>query len=354
MMNLQKMGGLVISTVLGILISASIATGQTDSAAVAEINGQKVTGAQLEQRESGKLLQARYQYYQAQRKALDDFVDEYLLEAEARRENVTVEQLLDLHVKSQVRDPTEDQLQVYYEGVGTDEPFTAVRAKILESIRQGRIAKARAVYIKTLRDENTVRILLAPPVSAVALGAAATHDTSKASVLLVEYADYECPYCQKVHFELKKLQAEFGGRLSFVYKDFPLPMHPRAEKAAEAARCAGAQGKFLEFHDLIFSSKQLELAQLKEHARTLQLDTISFNKCLDSGEQAAAVQKDLAEGQSLGLSGTPSFFLNGRFFSGAVDYAAMREMVERELTESPAVLQSAANASAAATPASKQ
>lgn len=343
MMNSQRLAEIVVHAMLAVLATASIAAGQSDFAVVAEINGEKVTGAQLDQRESGKLLQARYQYYQAQRKALDEYIDNYLLEQQAGRENVTLEQLLERHVNSSVKDPTEDQLQVYYEGIGTAEPFAAVRDKILASIRQGRIDRARASYLSTLHEGNKVRILLSPPVSNVALGATPTQGVPNAPVLLVEFADYECPYCQKVHSELKKIQAEFAGKLTFAYKDFPLPMHSHAEKAAESARCAGAQGKFWEFHDLIFSSKQLEIAQLKEHARTLKLDTSSFDKCLDSGEQAAAVRKDLAEGQSLGLTGTPSFFLNGHFFSGAVDYAGLREMVEKELAEASSVVQSAAN-----------
>jgi protein-disulfide isomerase len=108
-------------------------------------------------------------------------------------------------------------------------------------------------------------------------------------------------------------------------------MHKRAEKAAEAARCAGAQGHFWEVHDWLFEgTAHLELTQIKEYARTLKLDAERFDKCLDSGEQAAAVQTDLAEATRLGLSGTPSFFLNGHFFSGIVKYDTLREMVEQE------------------------
>jgi len=108
-------------------------------------------------------------------------------------------------------------------------------------------------------------------------------------------------------------------------------MHPLAARAAEAARCAAAQGKFWEYHDALFQNKKLQLSDLKQQAKDLKLDTASFDKCLDSGEQTAAVKADSKEGLRLGLVGTPSFFVNGHFLSGSVGYAKLRETVLQEL-----------------------
>jgi protein-disulfide isomerase len=134
-----------------------------------------------------------------------------------------------------------------------------------------------------------------------------------------------------VHVELVRLREQFGDKVAILYKDCPLPMHANAEKAAEAARCAGAQDKFWEFHDYLFESRKLQVPDLKEEARTLKLDGARFDQCLDSGEQAPAVKKDLDQAKRLGLSGTPSFFVNGHFMSGAIVYAKLRETVEAEL-----------------------
>jgi protein-disulfide isomerase len=112
-----------------------------------------------------------------------------------------------------------------------------------------------------------------------------------------------------------------------VFKDMPLPMHPNAEKAAEAARCAGEQGKFWEYHDVLFSSKAIEADALKRHARDLNLDEAKFDTCLESGSQAAAVKQDFEEAKSLGLTGTPSFFVNGHFLSGVVDYDLLNQQL---------------------------
>jgi protein-disulfide isomerase len=299
---------------------------------IAEVGGQKLTVADLQQQQGGKLLQARYQYYMNQRKALDQLIDDKLIEIEAKKRNLSTDQLLNTVVFKELKDPTEDQLQVYYEGMEATEPYEAVRDRVLEHIRELRREKARAAYVKQLRSNARVQVRLAPPFADVNLKDAFVHGAKSSPVTLVEFADYECPYCQKITPELQKLEKEYGDRLAVVFKDFPLPMHHTSQKAAEAARCAGEQGKFWEYHDVLFYSKQLQVAELKAHARVLKLDGDSFDKCLDDGAETATVKKDLEEAHQLGLTGTPSFFVNGHFFSGAADYAVLKEMVELELT----------------------
>src|ERR1700738_5203246 len=140
-----------------ILFTSLVAAGQQNSAVVAEVNGDKLTVADLEQKEATELLQSRYKYYQAERKALDDLIDQHLLEVQARQENLTVDQLLKREVNSTLKaDPTEDQLRIYYEGVDTDQPFEAMREQILQHIREGRYNKARAAYAKRPRRLSQV------------------------------------------------------------------------------------------------------------------------------------------------------------------------------------------------------
>jgi protein-disulfide isomerase len=328
----QRLLGFGLGVTLA-LLSNGAAVAQQSSDVIAEIGTVKLTMGDLEQQESSKLLQARFDLYQAESKALDDLIDTTLIAQKAKSENLTVDQLLDREVKSQVKDPTEDQVRVYYEGLETDQPYEAVRGKIVEKIRAMRTNKARAAYIKALREHSNVYVTLAPPSTVVDLGNTDVLGPKDAPVMLVEFADYECPYCQRVAPAIKKLQEDFGGKVAVAYKDFPLPMHAHAEKAAEAARCAGKQGQFWAFHDELFSSKELDVDQLKAQARALKLDSAAFNKCLDGGETAAAVQQDREQGLRLGLSGTPSFFVNGHFLSGALDYATLRRMVDQQLTQ---------------------
>jgi protein-disulfide isomerase len=215
--------------------------------------------------------------------------------------------------------------------VQTDEPYEAARPHIVDTVHQLRTKKARDAYIAELRGEYGVVVELNQPSAHVEVGDAPRLGSETAPVQIIEFADYECPYCQQVNADLTRLREQFGNSVSVTYKDFPLPMHPLAARAAEAARCAGAQGKFWEFHDSLFETKRLQVSDLKEQARKLKLDTARFDQCLDSGEQAAAVKKDSKEGQRLGLQGTPSFFINGHFMSGAIGFMKLRDTVMQEL-----------------------
>jgi len=334
-MHAIRVNALVAAFAMSWLTSAAFAQGSTADAVLAEVNGQKVTSAEFEQAEGNRLLQARFEYYEAQRKALDELIDKHLLEEQASRENITVEQLLQRNVYSKVApDPTDDQVRVYYEGMDSDKPFDEMKDKIRQHIHDARANKAKTAYLKTLRTQAKIFIDLAPPSASVDLADTYIKGSKSAPVVLVEFADYQCPYCQKVHPELDQLRKEFGDKLAIAYKDFPLPMHPYAMKAAEAARCAGIQGKFWEFHDLLFADKKFEVKDLKEQARAIHLDGERFDSCLDSGQTAGNVERDAEEGRRLGLTGTPSFFVNGHFSSGALSYATLRDMVAQQLNTS--------------------
>jgi protein-disulfide isomerase len=318
---------------LGIAVGAfSIpAISQDSTDVIAEIGGHPVTAAEVEQKESSKLLQARYKYYIAEKDALEQYIDDQILEQQAKKEGVSIDELLKRHVAINVQEPTEEQLRFYYEGVQTDESYETARQNIIDTVRQLRMKKARATYITDLRQDYAVVVELSQPSAKVEAGNAPRLGSDKAPVQIIEYADYECPYCQKVQPDLLRIKEQFGDQVSIVYKDFPLPMHANAARAAEGARCAGVQGKFWEFHDYLFTSKKLKEDDMKAEARALKLDTDKFDQCLDKQEQFESLKKDAQDAQHLGLSGTPSFFVNGHFMSGAIGYAKLRDTVVQEL-----------------------
>jgi protein-disulfide isomerase len=323
----------LIALGLGIgLCSFSIpAVGQNDSGVVAEIGSRKVTIEELQQKQAGKLLQAQYKYYLAERDVLDQFIDDQLLEMQAKKEGITLDELIKQHIAVHVPEPTEDQLRFYYEGVQTEDSYESARSHIIDTVRELRTKKARDAYVAELRGQYGVVIELAQPSAHVDVADAPRLGSEKAPVQIVEFADYECPYCQKVNEDLARIREQFPNQVSLVYKDFPLPMHPLAAKAAVAARCAGAQGKFWEYHDSLFETKRLQMSDLKQQAAALKLDPVRFNQCLDSGEQIATIKKDIQEAQRMGLQGTPSFFINGHFMSGSIGFAKLRETVMQEL-----------------------
>ncbi len=321
-----------------LLVAASAASNDvcpTPDNAVLEINGSKLTLTDLERKDPQLLFAARSSYYEAQKKAIDGYVDQYLLDEQAKAENLTVDQLLDKHVNSTIaKDPSEEALRVYYEGVDTALPYEAVRPQIVESLRQRRIAKAKAAYMHSLRSKSQVAVLLAAPRAQIELKDAALRGPQTAPIVVVEYADYECPYCQQAQPQLDKLESAYRGKIAFVFKDMPLPMHAHAEKAAEATRCAEQQGKYWEYHDALFARKQLDDAGLKSAAHELKLDEGAFDKCLQSGATAAGIRTSSQEAQALGVQGTPTLFINGKPYSGALSFDKLQAAIEEELHKS--------------------
>jgi protein-disulfide isomerase len=149
----------------------------------------------------------------------------------------------------------------------------------------------------------------------------------------VEFSDFECPYCGGLFPTLKQVEKEYGDKIRIVYRQFPLNnIHQYAQKAAEASLCANDQKHFWEFHDSMFGNqRELSIADLKQRAADMKLDTAAFNQCLDSGKHAAAVQKDLQEGARVGVTGTPALFINGRLLSGNQPLAGIKEVIDDEL-----------------------
>ncbi len=144
-----------------------------------------------------------------------------------------------------------------------------------------------------------------------------------APVTLILFDDFECPYCLKFEPTLKQVLAEYQGKVRVVFRHFPLPFHPNAQKAAEASECAGEQGKFWEMHDKIFEANEkgtMGIETWKKEAKNLSLDTQGFNDCLDSGKYASKISANLSEGQAAGVQGTPASFINGELVSGALPY----------------------------------
>jgi protein-disulfide isomerase len=155
-------------------------------------------------------------------------------------------------------------------------------------------------------------------------------------VTIVKFEDFECPFCKNVQPTLAAVLKKYDGKVRVVHKDLPLEqIHPQAQLAAEAARCAGEQGKFWEYHDALYgNAPKFGAQELKTYAKNIGLNATPFDQCLASGKYKAAVQKDLSEGAQLGLTGTPTFFINGREISGALPVESFSAIIDEELAQS--------------------
>ena len=155
-----------------------------------------------------------------------------------------------------------------------------------------------------------------------------------AKVTILEYSDFGCPSCRAWHNAgiLDRIMENYGDEVKFVWKDFPV-ITPQSPKAAEAGQCALDQGKFWEYHDLIYTSQGLGISSLKRFAQEVGLDTNKFDKCLDSGLHKSTVDKDLNEARGLRLRGTPSFIVNGTKLVGPPSYESLANIIENNLAK---------------------
>ena len=153
-----------------------------------------------------------------------------------------------------------------------------------------------------------------------------------AKVTIIEFSDYECPFCKKAEPTMKKILKNYDGQVRWVYRDFPMSYHKNAQLAAEASEAAHAQGKYWEYHDLIYeNTKNLKKADLIKYAEQLGLDMEQFKSDLESGKYTEEVKKDLADGEAAGVDGTPAFFINGRKVVGAQPYEEFARVIDEEL-----------------------
>jgi len=172
------------------------------------------------------------------------------------------------------------------------------------------------------------------------------YDSHKAGITIVEFSDFQCPYCRAAEPTLKQVRDKYGDKIKLVYLDFPLPMHPHALDAANAGRCASDQDKFWQYHDAIFANQgKLDPASLKETAAKAGLNSKKFDACFDSKKMVPAIKADQAQGSSVGVNGTPTFFINGREMVGAESVQSFSEIIDDELAHPKA---NSAEASAAA------
>jgi protein-disulfide isomerase len=286
-----------------------------------------------------QVFQLRLQEYDAKSKALENLINQKLLEAEAKKKGLPAEKVLEQEVDSKVPDPLESELQALYivQKQQLGKPFNELRPQLLQLLKKARIQEAREEYYKRLRAQAGVSILLQKPRVEVAYDPARLRGDPKAPVIIVEFSDFQCPYCQSVETTLKNLLAKYEGRVSLAYRDLPLrDLHPQAELAAEASRCAGEQGKFWEYHDLLFANQtKLDRPGLLGLAHDLKLDEKQFDSCLSSGKYQAQIEQDRQTGLRAGVSGTPGFFINGNMLSGNLPQDSFEKVIQAELAAPP-------------------
>jgi protein-disulfide isomerase len=302
---------------------------------VAIVDGKEICRDELPATILGQLEEGRRQEYRFERKAVEELVRQRLLDAKAMRKGVTAEKLLEEEVDSKIANPTPGEVEAYYlaQKEHNFQPSDEARTALFQSLRQARIQAAREAFLDSLQQQSEVVVLLQPPKVEISYDPERLKGSRPAPVTIIEFSDFSCPFCRQAEPILDALLVKFQGKLNLAYRDFPLrKIHPRAELAAEASRCAEDQGTFWEYHDLLFANAdRLTRDGLLDYARKLSLDEVRFISCLDTGQRKPQVEQDLQDGARAGVSVTPAFFINGVFIAGAESTSSFEAIIESEL-----------------------
>jgi protein-disulfide isomerase len=318
--------------------SSNVPQASADSV-VATVAGQPIYEQDLEQDLGGelrsKLQQVRNQEYQIKSQALDELIRKRIVEAEAKKRGLTVDKLYETEVDAKILAPSDAEVEGYYLAIKAQvkQPLQEVKPQVQATVKMLKQQQARQEYADSLRAKTEVAVLLGPPKTEVGYDPARVRGDARAPVTIVEFSDFQCPYCKQTEATLKDLLAKYNGQVKLAFRDFPLrPIHSRAETAAEAGRCAQEQGKFWEYHDALFEDQsKLDDAGLAATAQKLGLDGKSFQSCLASGKYKAQIEQDEQDGKKAGVNGTPGFFIDGVFLNGAQPQAEFEKIINSEL-----------------------
>jgi protein-disulfide isomerase len=341
-------------TLLGAMACTSPATTQIKPAGAEEVQDPKapmarwgsetITVGDLDDAAKKDLRRMENEYreraHEMKKAVLDGLIAKRLVEAKAKAAGKTPEQYIDSEVISKVGDPTEQEVREVFDRVKASgrpvPPLDQAKPQIAGFLKQQKAQEALRGFYDRLRAEAKVEVLLPPwrPPRVEVAADGPSRGPAKAPVTIVEFSDYECPYCGRAEAVVSQVLASYGDKVRLVYRDYPLPMHPSAPKAAEAAHCAEDQGKYWEMHGKLFANqRELSVDSIKGYAKELGLDAGKFAACLDSGEKAKIVEAHRKAGDEAGVSGTPAFFVNGILLSGAQPYEAFKQLIDPELAK---------------------
>jgi protein-disulfide isomerase len=305
---------------------------------VAEGSGLKVTRAELEDAVGPEnLMDLRQREYEMRRAALDELIARKLFEKEAQSRGLSAAELQDREVtaKTPAPSPTEvERLLAANRGRFGNAPREQIVATIENALRKRDSQRRADAFRRELLKKSGVRILFEAPRYTVSIPTdAPTLGPAKAPVTIVEFADYQCPYCHQAQQSVDEILSRYAGKVRFVHRDFPIDgLHARATPAARASRCAGEQGKFWEYHrGLLTASGDLSDADFKARAQALRLDGAAFAACLALDSKDAAIKESVEAGSKLGVSATPTFFVNGRRMVGSKTVNDFVDVIEDEL-----------------------
>jgi protein-disulfide isomerase len=312
------------------------------SEVVAKIGDRNVTLGDIDEEwrkaDASEYADAAFKLYDGRRKALNEIIARQFIAEESKKHGLSPEAYEEAELSKRVAEVTDDEVAAFYAANVREmqgRPIEEVAPIITRYLTERKRQDARQQLVAELRKAGppVMTALEAPRYDVEVTADDPSYGSDRAVVTIVEFSDYQCPYCLQAVPILKRIQKDYGDRVRVVWKDFPLTqIHPLALKAAQAAHCAGEQDKYWPYHDRLFDNQSaLDTDDLRKHAQTLGLDMARFNSCLDSSKYADKVREGMETGNRLGVSSTPTLFINGRVLPGAYPYDDLAAVIEEEL-----------------------
>jgi protein-disulfide isomerase len=315
-----------------VLATVSMVRAADDVAAT--VGSASISRADLEKHVKARLIELDGERYEALKDGLDDLVGNELIKQEAAARKVTPEQLEAQEVTAKVVAPTDAEIQQVYDANKAQlqgQTLDAVKPRIVEFLKEQKMAARKAQFIDELKGKYKTVINLKAPVVEVGTGGRPEKGPKDAPITMIVFSDYECPFCRRAEPTVEQVLKAYEGKIRYVFRDYPLPFHQKARPAAVAANCAIPQGKYFEFNQKLFSV-DLTPESYKKVAGELGMDVKKFDECVAKNDQKS-IEQDLADGASVGVNGTPAFFINGHMLSGAQPFEAFKAIIDQDLAQ---------------------
>jgi protein-disulfide isomerase len=317
--------------------SASMDAAASDASPAAIVGGETITMGDLDRAAANQLTKIRQQEYDTRKNVLQQLINEKLIAQEAAARNVSSEELVKQEVDAKAPAATDAEAQQYYDrmkGRMAGKTFEEVKGELVKNLTMQKQVERRTQFTNELAAKANVKTLLDPPRSTITVQKEIPSiGPADAPIQIVEWSDYQCPFCKRAHPTVEQVLTEYKDKVRFTYVDYPLSFHKQAWPASVAVHCASDQNKYWEYHkNLMEVQGDLSAADLNKRATDLGLDAAAFGTCLDSKKFDTRIQTSFNDGASLGVTGTPAFFINGRMLVGAQPIEAFRDVINDELT----------------------
>ena len=337
----------LLSCLTVILMLRASALAQTPETVLASVNGSQITAKQVDDSVATQIYPLQQQLYAIRKAALENLITAKILEIEAAARGIPIEELRRQLTAGEIKvaraqvEEAYTQNASFFAAMSPDEARERLR---LDLENQARMKNYRA-GLDALRKKWPVKLSFSAPQFVLELddGVSPVKGATTPAVTIVEFSDFECPFCNEVQAVLKQVLEKYGKDVRLVFKHMPLEGHRNSLPAARAAYCAADQDRFWQFHDALWASRNLSPALFDDIAAQLGLGMQKFRDCFNSEQSRAAIVKDIETARLFRIESTPSFVVNGKLIKGALSFADFQKIIERELSLHATQTQSSVN-----------